>query len=81
MLSCSLVICVHLDDFKQDALESAYRQHVSGNIAEAIKSYRIGVAAINEGLSLQVPEAWLTGSNVNKLRSELNSWLQVATDR
>ncbi len=65
----------------QDTLERAYKQDVSGHTAEASKLYRLGIDTIYEGLGLQVPSAWLTGSNVNKWRSNLNSWLQLANDR
>ncbi len=65
----------------QDALERAYKQDVSGHTAEASKLYRLGIDTIYEGLGLQVPSAWLTGSNVNKWRSNLNNWLQLANDR
>lgn len=65
----------------EDALERAYKQDVSGCTAEASKLYRLGIDTIYEGLGLQVPSAWLTGSNVNKWRSDLNSWLQLANDR
>lgn len=65
----------------QDALERAYEQDVSGHTAEASKLYRLSIATIFEGLALQVPTAWLTGSNVNKWRSNLNKWLQSANDR
>ncbi len=65
----------------QDTLERAYKQDVSGHTAEASKLYRLGIDTIYEGLGLQAPSAWLTGSNVNKWRSNLNSWLQLANDR
>ena len=66
---------------EQDALDRAIRTDQSGQKAEAIKLYHLAINAIYEGLSLKVPAAWLTGSNVNKWRSELNDWLQGATDR
>lgn len=75
---CSLVTNVST---LQDALERAYKQDTSGCTAEASKLYRLGIDTIYEGLGLQVPSAWLTGSNVNKWRSDLNSWLQLANDR
>ncbi len=65
----------------QDTLERAYKQDVSGHTAEASKLYRLGIDTIYEGLGLQVPSAWLTGSNINKWRSNLNSWFQLANDR
>lgn len=65
----------------QDALERAYQQDITRQTEEAKKSYRFAINAIYEGLAVQVPSAWLPGSNVNKLRSNLNSWLQLATDR
>ena len=65
----------------QDALERAYQQDVAGHRAEACKLYRLGIDTIYEGLSLEVPSAWLTGSNVNKCRSNLNTWLQAANNR
>lgn len=68
-------------ELAKDALERAYEQDVSGHIAEASKLYRLSIATIFEGLALQVPTAWLTGSNVNKWRSNLNKWLQSANDR
>ncbi|KAL0038900.1 hypothetical protein WJX77_001190 [Trebouxia sp. C0004] len=68
-------------ELAKDTLERAYKQDVSGHTAEASKLYRLGIDTIYEGLGLQVPSAWLTGSNVNKWRSNLNSWLQLANDR
>lgn len=65
----------------QDALERAYKQDIAGHRVEASKLYRLGIDTIYEGLGLEVPSAWLTGSNINKLRSNLNSWLQAANDR
>ena len=65
----------------QDALERAYQQDVSNPTEEAKKSYHFAVKAINEGLALKVPSAWLPGTNVSKLRCNLNNWLQLAVDR
>ena len=65
----------------QDALERAYQQDVSNQTEEARKSYHFAVKAINEGLALKVPSAWLPGTNVSKLRCNLNNWLQLAVDR
>ena len=65
----------------QDALERAYQYDISRQGEEARRDYRTGIAAIHEGLKLQIPSAWLPGTNVSKLRSQLNSWLQLATDR
>ncbi|DBB00680.1 TPA: hypothetical protein ACH3X3_002354 [Trebouxia sp. C0006] len=68
-------------ELAKDTLERAYKQDVSGHTAEASKLYRLGIDTIYEGLGLQVPSAWLTGSNINKWRSNLNSWFQLANDR
>ena len=65
----------------QDALERAYQQDVTRQTEDAKKTYRFAIKAINEGLALQVPSAWLPGTNVNKLRCNLSSWLQLAVDR
>ena len=65
----------------QDALERAYQQDVTRQTEDAKKSYRFAINAIYEGLTVQVPSAWLPGTNVNKLRCNLNSWLQLAVDR
>ena len=66
---------------RQDALERAYQRDIAGQRAEASKLYRLGIDTIYEGLQLKVPGSWLTGSNVSKWRSNLNGWLQGATDR
>lgn len=65
----------------QDALERAYQQDTTRHTEDAKKSYRFAINAIYEGLAVQVPSAWLPGTNVNKLRANLNSWLQLAVDR
>ena len=65
----------------QDALERAYQQDITRQTGDAKKSYRFAINAIYEGLAVQVPSAWLPGTNVNKLRCNLNSWLQLAVDR
>lgn len=65
----------------QDALERAYQQDITRQTEDAKKSYQFAINAIYEGLAVQVPSSWLPGTNVNKLRCNLNSWLQLAVDR
>lgn len=74
-------VCIPASSNLQDALERAYQQDVSNQTEEAKRSYHFAVKAINEGLALKVPSAWLPGTNVSKLRCNLNDWLQLAVDR
>lgn len=67
----------------QDALERAYSKDVEGWRLDAIKLYRIGVDAIQEGLALRVPSPGLgpAFSNVARWREDMKQWLQRANDR
>ena len=64
----------------QDALARAYEQHMSGQPG-ALHSYQIALEAINAGLQLDVPDAWLQVTSSHKLRSDLLKWRQDAASR
>ena len=64
----------------QDALARAYQQHMSGQPG-ALQSYRIALEAIDAGLQLNVPDAWLEVTSSHKLRGDLLKWRQDAATR
>ena len=64
----------------QDALARAYEQHISGQPG-ALHSYQIALEAIDAGLQLNVPDAWLEVASSHKLRSDLLKWRQDAANR
>ena len=47
----------------------------------ALQSYQIALEAINAGLQLDVPDAWLEVTSSHKLRSDLLEWRQDAANR
>lgn len=67
----------------QDALDSAITKDTAGQRVEAVKLYRTGLTAIEEGLALVVPSPGLdpAHSNVAKWRSEMKTWQQQVQDR
>ena len=47
----------------------------------ALHSYQIALEAIDAGLQLDVPDAWLEVTSSHKLRSDLLKWRQDAANR
>lgn len=73
---CSLLLL-------QEALEKAYEADVVGDLQSAVKRYKVGLSAIEEGLKQEVVQNGLGPlyDNVARWRREISEWQVLAQDR
>ena len=67
----------------QEALEKAYEADLAGDYQSAIKRYRVGLSAIEEGLKQDATETGLGPlfDNVARWKREIAEWQALAEER
>lgn len=70
-------------DSLQEALEKAYEADLVGDYSSAMKRYRVGLSAIEEGLKQNAPQTGLGPQydNVAKWKKDISQWQTLVEGR